>query len=177
MLFVPEIVALSYILAVVTPKLTFNDDCFVTSSPPLFVAYWSVTHAYSLGYHAHGHSCRIISLVFETILFLLTLVKFLVAVKQGWGRRPVMREFVTDGTWAYMLIFGTCTIVSACGAACHRCDLVTMLVNSMLYKLVHSPLAGICFTCVVPKRIYCPTFLLMVLVFHPDGCCRCCPSQ
>lgn len=49
---------------------------------------------------------RIVSLVFETVLFALTLYKFGLAVQQGWGRRPVMKEFVTDGTWAYMLIFG-----------------------------------------------------------------------
>lgn len=39
-IFVAELVLLSYILAVVTSKFTLNDDCFVTSSPPLFVAYW-----------------------------------------------------------------------------------------------------------------------------------------
>lgn len=41
-LFIGEISFLSYVLAFVTPRLTFNDDCFVTSSPPLFVAYWCV---------------------------------------------------------------------------------------------------------------------------------------
>ncbi|EKM52421.1 uncharacterized protein PHACADRAFT_186572 [Phanerochaete carnosa HHB-10118-sp] len=107
-LFLAELFGLSYILAVVTPKLTFNDECFVTSSPSLFVVYW------------------IVSLAFETILFVLTLVKFGCAVKQGWGRRPVMRDFVTDGTWAYTLIF------------------VTMLVNAMLYKFNTTPLAGGC---------------------------------
>lgn len=109
-LFVAELTLLSYILAVITPKLTFSDTCFVTSSPPFFVAYW------------------VVSLVFETILFVLTLYKFGYAVQQGWGRRPVMKEFVADGTWAYTLIF------------------VSMFINSMLYKFVHSPLAGICFT-------------------------------
>ncbi|GJE89045.1 hypothetical protein PsYK624_051350 [Phanerochaete sordida] len=109
-LFLAEVSALGYILAVITPELKFNHDCFVTASPPLFVAYW------------------IVSLVFETVLFVLTLLKFAHAVRQGWGRRPVMRDFVSDGTWAYTLLF------------------VTMLVNALLYKFVRSPLAGICFT-------------------------------
>lgn len=109
-LFLAEVAFLSYVLAMITPRLTFNDDCFVTSSPPLFTAYW------------------IVSLIFETVLFVLTLIKFGEAIKGGWGRQQVMREFIADGTWAYTLIF------------------VTMLVNSMLYKFVHSPLAGICFT-------------------------------
>lgn len=71
-----------------------------------------------------------ISLAFETVLFVLTIVKFLDAVKQGWGKGPIMQQFVTDGTWAYTLIF------------------LVMLVNMMLYKYVHSTLTGICYTCV-----------------------------
>ncbi|CAL1697435.1 unnamed protein product [Somion occarium] len=109
-LFCGEISYMSYVLSYVTPKLTYNDDCFVTSSPPIFVSYW------------------IVSLVFETFLFLLTLVKFFEALRRGWGHRPIMRQFISDGTWAYALIFAT------------------MSLNSMLYKFVHSPLAGICFT-------------------------------
>ncbi|THH27345.1 hypothetical protein EUX98_g6843 [Antrodiella citrinella] len=109
-LFCAEVAYLSYVLSVVSPRLTFNADCFVTSSPKIFVSYW------------------IVSLVFETILFLLTLYKFIHAVHDGWGKRPVMQQFVGDGTWAYFLIF------------------FAMLINSLLYKLVHTPLAGICFT-------------------------------
>ena len=41
--FLAEIAYLSYNLGIVTPKLGFSDDCFVTSSPPTFVAYWYVT--------------------------------------------------------------------------------------------------------------------------------------
>jgi len=109
-LFCGEIAYMSYVLSVVSPRLTFNSDCFVTSSPKIFVSYW------------------IVSLVFETILFVLTLYKFFLAVHDGWGKRPVMQQFVGDGTWAYSLIF------------------VAMLINSLLYKVVHTPLAGICFT-------------------------------
>ena len=43
---------------------------------------------------------------------------------------PIMQQFVADGTWAYALIF------------------VVMLTNMMMYKLVHSSLTGICYTCV-----------------------------
>ena len=46
-----------------------------------------------------------ISLAFETVLFVLTIIKFVDAVKQGWGKGPIMQQFVTDGTWAYLLIF------------------------------------------------------------------------
>lgn len=93
-------------LAIVTPKLTFSDDCFVTSSPPLFVVYWYVLAIWKIPTAAYRCFRRIVSLCFETLLFALTLFKFFSALKDGWGRRPVMKEFVSDGTWAYALIFG-----------------------------------------------------------------------
>lgn len=55
---------------------------------------------------------------------------------------PIMQQFVTDGTWAYALIF------------------VVMLINMMLYKYVHSTLTGICYTYV--------TTLLALLSFAYD---------
>lgn len=41
-LFVAEVVALCCLLANVTPRLRYNDECYVTSSPPNFQYYWSV---------------------------------------------------------------------------------------------------------------------------------------
>ncbi|EMD32751.1 hypothetical protein CERSUDRAFT_118479 [Gelatoporia subvermispora B] len=107
---VAEIAVLCYVLAIVTPELGFNRECFVISSPHFFVVYW------------------ITSLIFETVLFVLTLAKFLSALHQGWGSGQLVQQFTRDGTWAYTVIFAT------------------MLVNAMLYDFMHSPLAGICFT-------------------------------
>lgn len=107
-LFCGEIAYLSYVLSVVAPRLTFNADCFVTSSPKLFVSYWyAVRILYHLRALADDRIYRIVSLAFETLLFLLTMYKFVEAVRNGWGKRPVMQRFVGDGTWAYTLIFGT----------------------------------------------------------------------
>ena len=41
-LFVAEIASLCYILAVVTPRLGYNDECYVISSPSIFQYYWCV---------------------------------------------------------------------------------------------------------------------------------------
>ena len=41
-LFIAEISSLCYILVVVTPRLAYNDECYVTSSPSIFQYYWSV---------------------------------------------------------------------------------------------------------------------------------------
>jgi hypothetical protein len=103
--FIGEVAYLSYNLATVTPKLGFTDDCFVRSSPPSFIIYWYVPGIYCMTISSIS-SNRIVSLAFETLLFLLTLIKFFIAVKDGWGKRPVMQEFVRDGTWAFALIFG-----------------------------------------------------------------------
>lgn len=153
LLFCGEVAYLSYVLSVVSPRLTFNTDCFVTSSPKIFISYWyaspdnlspgSLTDLSIL--------LRIVSLVFETILFLLTLYKFLEAVRSGWGKRPVMQQFIGDGTWAYTLIFSSSHRLVCCiTAPANILLLVAMLINSLLYKLVHTPIAGICFTCVYP---------------------------
>ncbi|KAA1478232.1 hypothetical protein DENSPDRAFT_661922 [Dentipellis sp. KUC8613] len=124
-LFLAEIVILCVVLARITPRITYNQTCFVTGIPFLFTAYW------------------ITSLVFETLLFSLTVHKFVLAVRDGWGRRPVMRRFVTDGTWAFTLIF------------------LTMLVNALLYALVHTPLAGICFTWLLSVLSFAGSRLLL----------------
>ena len=39
-LFLAEVAALCYILVVVTPRLTYNDECYVNSSPQIFQYYW-----------------------------------------------------------------------------------------------------------------------------------------
>ncbi|OCH88131.1 hypothetical protein OBBRIDRAFT_836821 [Obba rivulosa] len=124
--FTGEVAALCCMLVVITPKLGFNAECFVVTSPHLFVAYW------------------ITSLVFETLLFMLTLVKFISAFRQGWGRGQLVQQFTADGTWAYALIF------------------TTMLVNAMLYEYVHSPLAGICFTWLLSVLSFAGSRLVLI---------------
>ncbi|KAH9910693.1 uncharacterized protein BXZ73DRAFT_108645 [Epithele typhae] len=51
--------------------------CYILASP-IFQYFW------------------IISLAFETVLFVLTIGKFIDAVRQGWGKGPVMQRFVAD---------------------------------------------------------------------------------
>jgi hypothetical protein len=44
--------------------------------------------------------------VFESLLFLLTMVKFYAALREGWGREPIISCFMRDGIWAFALPFG-----------------------------------------------------------------------
>lgn len=45
-------------------------------------------------------------MLFEFILFALTMVKFYGAVRDGWGRQPLIFRFLQDGIWAFGLPFG-----------------------------------------------------------------------
>ena len=51
--------------------------------------------------------CRGAPIAFQTLLFGFTVWKFVVALKSGWGNIPIMRLLVRDGTWAFILLFGT----------------------------------------------------------------------
>lgn len=50
---------------------------------------------------------RIAPIVFDTLLFALTLVKFVESVREGLGKQPVFHVIVRDATWAYALVCGT----------------------------------------------------------------------
>ncbi|KAI0076419.1 hypothetical protein K474DRAFT_1560728, partial [Panus rudis PR-1116 ss-1] len=111
LLFCVETAYMCYALSYVTPRLQYTQNCFVTEAPRMFTSYWMV------------------SLGFETVLFILTIFRFLEVFRvRFWSGSNIIDNLVTDGTWAYTLIFGT------------------MLVNAMLYRFIHSPMAGICFT-------------------------------
>ena len=62
---------------------------------------------------ADARARRLAFILFETLLFGLTLFKFVQAVRTGWGHTPVMALLARDGTWAFALIFGASRI-------CHR---------------------------------------------------------
>ena len=49
---------------------------------------------------------RVSSLAFETLLFVLTLVKFSQSVARSFREQSIVGIFVRDGTWAFALIFG-----------------------------------------------------------------------
>lgn len=106
-LFLMENLAMIVTLIVVVPGVSFDAACTVVRSPPSLIIF------------AYGHilstSSAILTLVlysaafvsFESVLFILTLIKFLVALRSGWGRTPVLFLLVRDGTWAFILIFGS----------------------------------------------------------------------
>ncbi|KAI0248021.1 hypothetical protein BJV78DRAFT_1076238, partial [Lactifluus subvellereus] len=88
-LFLVENVVMTVTLVKVVPGVRFDAICIVRRSPSDLVIF------------------AVAFVSFETVLFVLTLVKFLVALRNGWGRTPVVYLLVRDGTWAFILIFVT----------------------------------------------------------------------
>ncbi|ETW81185.1 hypothetical protein HETIRDRAFT_459587 [Heterobasidion irregulare TC 32-1] len=91
-LFVAEIVAMLATLVLVIPDVQFDDICVVTHTPTTLIFF------------------ALAFILFETLLFGLTLFKFVQAVRTGWGHTPVMALLARDGTWAFALIFAVLCI-------------------------------------------------------------------
>jgi hypothetical protein len=106
LLFVAENVVMIITLVGVAPEIGFDSICTVVHSPPrlLLFAYVNARPS-SPALSLPSHSVAFVS--FETVLFILTLFKFIVALRNGWGRTPVLFLLVRDGTWAFILIFGS----------------------------------------------------------------------
>jgi hypothetical protein len=51
--------------------------------------------------------CSALAVTFQTCLFGLTVVKFIEALRTGWGEGPLLVILVRDGTWAYLVAVGT----------------------------------------------------------------------
>ncbi|KAH8999700.1 hypothetical protein EDB86DRAFT_2828309 [Lactarius hatsudake] len=98
LLFIAENIVMIVTLVRVVPEIGFDPICTVVHSPPRLLLF-----AYD-DYSLHP-SVAFVS--FETVLFILTLFKFIVALRSGWGRTPVLYLLVRDGTWAFILIFVT----------------------------------------------------------------------
>ncbi|KAF7350568.1 hypothetical protein MSAN_01616600 [Mycena sanguinolenta] len=43
------------------------------------------------------------AVLFQTVLFLLTVIRFVQAIRAGWGKMPLLLLIIRDGTWAYLL--------------------------------------------------------------------------
>jgi len=68
-------------------NMHFDGLCIMTSPSYMLIASWLAPVA------------------FETLLFILTLVKFAESARAYLGHRPILHVIVRDGTWAYALAF------------------------------------------------------------------------
>ncbi|KAL4268503.1 Chitin synthase export chaperone [Pleurotus pulmonarius] len=85
-LFFTEIVCMGVGLALAIPGIQFGPNCSTTDIPQSLLIYGAG------------------SLLFQITLFLLTAVRFGKAVRDGWGRVPLVEQIMRDGTWAFFLL-------------------------------------------------------------------------
>ncbi|KDQ54840.1 hypothetical protein JAAARDRAFT_37953 [Jaapia argillacea MUCL 33604] len=80
----------------------------------------------------------------DTILFGLTMRKFYQYIREGWGSRPIISKFMTDGIWAFVLAF------------------VVVVVNTVFLTFV----GGILSSVVYPWYLAIPSFIGYRLILN-----------
>jgi hypothetical protein len=50
------------------------------------------------------NASRAVAILFQAILFTLTIYKFILAVRDGWGDVPLIALLTRDATWAFCLL-------------------------------------------------------------------------
>ncbi|CAK5282436.1 unnamed protein product [Mycena citricolor] len=85
-------------------------------------------------------------LIFQTVLFVLTAIRFVHAVRQGWGDSPLVELVMRDGAWAFAVLFAI--IASVSGLYISRSPLAEpvfgwlLLVYAFCVRIIH-PLRGV----------------------------------
>ncbi|KAK7054451.1 hypothetical protein VNI00_003649 [Paramarasmius palmivorus] len=85
--YILEIVVMCMGLGFALPSIRFDEMCVVTGMPSGLLLY------------AGG------AIAFQTLLFGLTLYKFIAGVRSGWGNVPIIVLLMRDGTWAFFMLF------------------------------------------------------------------------
>ncbi|KAG9220641.1 hypothetical protein CCMSSC00406_0003740 [Pleurotus cornucopiae] len=105
-LFFMEVVCMIVGLALAIPGIRFGPNCSTTGVPQSLLVY-AYGSPLPLAPHLNFASDdidRAGSVLFQIILFLLTVVRFGIAVRAGWGRIPLVELIMRDGTWAFFVL-------------------------------------------------------------------------
>jgi len=86
-LYAAEVLAYIVGLALAVPRLKYDSFCVVTEAPLIFAL-------------AAGGP-----ILFQIILFILTTISFVRAVREGYGDVPILLVVIRDGSWAFALLF------------------------------------------------------------------------
>lgn len=97
-LFIAEQIIMAVLFAIAMPELQFGVHCVVIGFPQISAGFF------------------VAPIFFEFTLFVLTMIKFYYAVREGWGREHILTRFLKDGIWAFALPFATLTLNTCCMA-------------------------------------------------------------
>ncbi|PFH53852.1 hypothetical protein AMATHDRAFT_136964, partial [Amanita thiersii Skay4041] len=112
-LFVLEMIALCLGLALAIPHIQYDNICLVTHRPLALSIYGYVYETLNsvirlLIHTVHNSGAAI---AFQFIMFLLTVYWFIVALRTGLNRTPLIQILVRDGVWAFFLLFGKYVVI------------------------------------------------------------------
>ncbi|KAF7375891.1 hypothetical protein MSAN_00003500 [Mycena sanguinolenta] len=110
--------------------IKFDDLCLTNAAPETLIIYGGST------------------LLFQTFMFILTIIKFITAVREGWGDTPLVGLVMRDGTWAFFLLFA---VVAA---------------NSALFALKNHDLASILFEWILSVFSFSGYHIMLNLAYH-----------
>lgn len=96
-LYLLETVVTWVVFAFSVSKIEYGVDCLVTNFPGGYAVLFFL-----------------LPMAVDCILFVLTMIKFYQAIREGWGREPVIYRFLKDGIWAFALPFTIVTINVLC---------------------------------------------------------------
>lgn len=105
-LFFLEIVLMTILFILGLPQLQFGLHCVITFFPGIVVGYlYAPLTSDSVAISQSSHF-SVSPMLFEFLLFVLTMIKFYHAIRDGWGQENVVTRFLKDGIWAFALPFG-----------------------------------------------------------------------
>ncbi|TFK24674.1 hypothetical protein FA15DRAFT_592102 [Coprinopsis marcescibilis] len=90
LLYVILLSALAIAIALGVPSIKSGDHCIVKEVPKVMML------------------TVLAPLVLQTVLFTLTSWKLAKALRNGWGKVPLVVVLLRDGTWAFFIVFGDC---------------------------------------------------------------------
>jgi len=93
---VSEIVIMSVLFTMKANEIEYGPQCVVVSFPRAAIGF------------------LLPAMLLDTLLFVLTMIKFYQSLRDGWGQVPVISRFMTDGIWAFALPFVILTVNACC---------------------------------------------------------------
>lgn len=97
-LFLAEVVLMTVFFGISLSSMDYGVHCVITGFPITATGF------------------LIPPILYESLLFVLTVVKFYQALRDGWGRQPVISRFMSHGIWAFGAPFVILTVNTLCMA-------------------------------------------------------------
>ncbi|KAF5379356.1 hypothetical protein D9757_007675 [Collybiopsis confluens] len=129
--YVLEMAVMAVGLGLALPGSQFDSICLVEDIPQSLLAY------------------AIVVILFQTLLFFLTARKFILSLRSGWGRVPIVVLLMRDGTWAFLVLLGKHNALNSLGCrSLLACD-------ASIYGFKNHAFAGLLYSWLLTVYSFC----------------------